>query len=195
MRTRSFALSSMLSVLSRQLSAGSSQFFNRSRFTPHASRLLLFALCSLPVLALFTAASEGAQPEIKKVTISKKPGSPRGAVTGKTGETFLVEVVRDLQGLKKGLSQRERIPEGSGMLFVLDAAKEHAFWMKGMRFPLDIIFIGRNMQISEILENLQPCEECPVYFPKTQPTYALELNTGIARKHGLSVGDTMVIEK
>jgi len=113
---------------------------------------------------------------------------------GNAEETFLVEVVRDMQGLKKGLSDREGMSEGKGMLFVLDASQEHAFWMKGMKFPLDIIFIGRDMQITEILENLQPCEECPIYFPTHQPAYVLEINAGLSRKYGLSVGDTMVFD-
>ncbi len=206
MYTRSFVLSSQLSVLSRQLSVISHKLstislLSYTLFTIHALRftlyglLLALCLCALPVLASAADISSGAGTGLKKVTIRTQPGPTRGAVIGKTEETFLVEVVSDVQGLKKGLSQREGMQEGHGMLFRLDVAQEHAFWMKGMRFPLDIIFIGQNMQITEILENLQPCEECPVYFPKTRPAYALELNAGTARKHNLSVNDIMVIEK
>ncbi len=156
---------------------------------------MLFALCSLTVHAYGAEISMEAEANLEQATIRKQFGSANNISRKKTEETFLVEVIRDMQGLNKGLSLRESMPEGNGMLFVLDASQEHAFWMKGMRFPLDIIFIGRDMQITEILENLQPCEQCPLYFPKERPTYALEINADLARKHSLSVGDTMVIEK
>jgi len=132
---------------------------------------------------------------LKKVIFRKQIGSGQIRLGENTGKTFLVEVIRDKEGLKKGLSLRESMPEDHGMLFVLDDSQEHAFWMKGMRFPLDIIFMGRDMKIAEILENLQPCERCPIYVPKEHPAYGLELNAGQARKQSLSVGDTMVIEK
>ena len=153
------------------------------------------------LIVLGSATGSGAEislrsePTLKKVTIRKQIRSAQGMLKKETDGTFFVEVIRDKEGLKKGLSFRASMPEGHGMLFVLDPSQEHAFWMKGMRFPLDIIFIGRDMKITEILENLQPCGECPLYFPKGRPAYALELNAGIARKYNLSVGDTMVLEK
>jgi len=160
-------------------------------------RLYLFTCLMLlgPATASGAEISKGAEPNLKKVTIRKQFGSAQDMLRKETDGTFFVEVIRDKEGLKKGLSLRASMPEGHGMLFVFDPSQEHAFWMKGMRFPLDIIFIGGDMQITEILENLQPCGECPLYFPKGRPAYALELNAGIARKYNLSVGDTMVLEK
>lgn len=153
----------------------------------------LFILGSVP--AFSADISIGPETTLKKVTILKQSGSDHATFRNKTEETFLVEVIRDMQGLEKGLSLRESMPEGNGMLFMLEAAQEHSFWMKGMRFPLDIIFVGGDMQITEILENLQPCEDCPIYFPKKRPAYALEINAGMTRKRGLSVNDTMILEK
>ncbi len=175
----------------------------RSRlFTLHALRFTAFTrftasltLCLLPftVLAAETAVEKRAA--LEKVTIHKESGPRHDRASKKTEETFLVEVVKDREGLKKGLSEREFMPEDHGMLFVIDSSQEHAFWMKGMRFPLDIIFLGENMHIIEILEDLQPCGNCPVYFPKGRPSYALEINAGLAKKLGLAIGDTLVIEK
>lgn len=155
----------------------------------------LFALCFLSVHAFAAETSTKPKPTLKKVTIRKQSGAVHALSNIKTEETFLVEVIRDMQDLKKGLSHRESMAEGHGMLFVLDASQEHAFWMKDMRFPLDIIFMRGDMQIIEILEDLQPCtEECPIYFPKKRPAYALEINAGLARKYGLAVGNIMVFE-
>lgn len=135
------------------------------------------------------------EPMLKKVTIRKQARSAPDMLWKETDRTFFVEVVRDIQDIEKGLAHRESMPEAHGMLFLLDPSREHAFWMKGMKFALDIIFIGEDMQLIEIIENLRPCGECPVYVPKGQPAYALELNAGMARKYNLSVGDTMVLEK
>jgi len=170
----------------------------RSRL--HAYRLLHFIFITFfflagPASASGAETSMTAEITIKKVTIRKQVGAAHDIFRIKTEVTFLVEVIRDTQGLKKGLSHTKSMPEGNGMLFVLDASQEHAFWMKEMRFPLDIIFIGKDLQITEILENLQPCEQCPVFFPKKQPAYALEINAGLSRRYGLSVGDTLVFEK
>jgi len=157
--------------------------------------LLLFVLCSLTAYASAAEILTGEGTVLKRVTILKQPISDHDQSENKTGKTFFVEEITDLPGLKKGLSLRESMPEDQGMLFVLDASQEHAFWMKGMRFPLDIIFIGKKMQVSEILENLQPCEKCPMYFPKGRPAYAVEINAGLANKLGITIGDTLVIEK
>ena len=186
MNTRSFALSS-LTVHPPQRT--------RPWRAPYVFRLLLFAFCSLTVYAFGAEASMKAEPDLKKVVIHKQSGTARNNFGKNTRETFLVEVIRDKEGLKKGLSFRDQMPEDHGMLFVLDTSQDTAFWMKGMKFPLDIIFIDQNMQIIEILENLQPCEKCPVYFPRMRPAYGLELNAGLARKFGFTPGDTVVFEK
>ena len=41
----------------------------------------------------------------------------------------------------QGLSGREILEEGTGMLFVFQEERQHTFWMKDMRFPLDMIWI------------------------------------------------------
>lgn len=158
---------------------------------------LSFLLFSLPLSSSAFAAetSSGAEAALKKVTIRKQHAPAHDIFRKKIEETFQVEVVRDTQGIEKGLSGRELIPEDHGMLFVLDTSQEHAFWMKGMRFPLDLIFIGSAMQITEILENLQPCEDCPVHFPKMRPAYLIEINAGLTKRLGIAIGDTLVINK
>lgn len=186
----------MLAWVNRQMC---NPCFDHNSLLSSACRLL--SLCFFAFLFLLgfsfafgdaTAADTGT--DLKKVAFHKPSGSVQRRMEEDVNEAFLVEVIRDEEGLRKGLSFRESMPEGHGMLFVLDISRDHAFWMKGMRFPLDIIFIGKNMQITEILENLQPCEQCPVYIPKVRSAYALELNAGRSRKQGLTVGDIMLFE-
>ena len=42
----------------------------------------------------------------------------------------------------QGLSERQSLAEDKGMLFLFEKPDHYAFWMKGMEFPLDIIFIN-----------------------------------------------------
>src|SRR3990167_485164 len=39
----------------------------------------------------------------------------------------------------KGLSDRESLPISEGMIFVYDKMANYTFWMKDVRFPMDII--------------------------------------------------------
>ena len=40
----------------------------------------------------------------------------------------------------KGLSGRKDLPKDQGMLFIFDHKDKYGFWMKDMKFPIDIIY-------------------------------------------------------
>src|SRR3989338_3043468 len=54
---------------------------------------------------------------------------------------------------EKGLGGRERLDAHNGMLFVFPWRRQYTFWMQGMQFPLDLLFID-DTQIVDIVENL-----------------------------------------
>src|ERR671921_2143509 len=68
----------------------------------------------------------------------------------------------------KGLSIKNTLNENEGMLFIFDTPKEYSFWMKDMKFPIDIIWISSDNKIVHIEKNLQPCTFfliCTSYSP------------------------------
>src|SRR5215210_5980484 len=76
----------------------------------------------------------------------------------------------------KGLSIKNNLSENEGMLFIFDAPKKNSFWMKDMKFPLDIVWINSNYGIIHIEKNLQPCISflfCPSYSPNEDSQYVL----------------------
>lgn len=75
------------------------------------------------------------------------------------------------------------------MLFALDQKFAPALWMKGMRFPLDILFFDKEGEVIKIMKNLQPCTDCPIYVGPPHAAYALEICAGLAEKIGVSLGD------
>jgi len=58
------------------------------------------------------------------------------------GQKFKVETARTLEEKFLGLGQRKDIKNNRGMLFIFPESGEYIFWMKEMRFDLDIIWIN-----------------------------------------------------
>ena len=54
---------------------------------------------------------------------------------------ILVEVADTVAKRTKGLSGKETLPENEGLFFIFKEIGKHPFWMKDMRFPVDIIWI------------------------------------------------------
>ena len=70
-------------------------------------------------------------------------------VTTSTGEEIPVEVADTLKKRSLGLGKRAFLKKGWGMLFVFEKRIPHSFWMKNMRFPIDIIWLD-NQRIVEL---------------------------------------------
>lgn len=97
-----------------------------------------------------------------------------------------------------GLSGREKLGENEGMLFIFAKSDKHAFWMKGLSFPLDFIWIKDNT-IVDILEDIpapksgQVDTELSIYSAKVAIDKVLELNGGSVKKFNIKIGDTIKI--
>ena len=64
-----------------------------------------------------------------------------------------VEVAVTAEQKSRGLAGRENLAEGEGMMFVFDQPGQYGFWMKGMKFPLDFVWIADN-KVVEITEDI-----------------------------------------
>ncbi|PIR59861.1 MAG: hypothetical protein COU68_03335, partial [Candidatus Pacebacteria bacterium CG10_big_fil_rev_8_21_14_0_10_45_6] len=65
-----------------------------------------------------------------------------------------VAVMRTPEELQQGLSGTDQVP-GDGMLFLLPERQEARFWMKDMRYPIDMIWIDGDRVVG-VAENVQP---------------------------------------
>ena len=54
---------------------------------------------------------------------------------------IVAELAVTKEQMTQGLSGRDKLAEGKGMLFVYDGYYIPSFWMKDMKFPIDIIWI------------------------------------------------------
>lgn len=105
------------------------------------------------------------------------------------GVVLNTEVAMTPEARTQGLSYRTELPEGSSMLFVFDKSGIYPFWMKDMNFPIDIIWIGEDMRVVHIEENVSPDSYPEQYFPAGKAKYVLETVTGFAEKNNLKTGD------
>jgi uncharacterized membrane protein (UPF0127 family) len=120
-------------------------------------------------------------------------GGAKGEVRVKD-QTFKVIVADTLEEREKGLSNKNSLPEDQGMLFIFDSPEYYSFWMKEMKFPIDIIFIANNKVVS-VYENVAPPDSentpLPLYKPTVPADKVLEINGGLADEFGIQPGDTV----
>jgi uncharacterized membrane protein (UPF0127 family) len=90
----------------------------------------------------------------------------------------------------QGLMFRKSLPEKEGMLFVFDQEAPHAFWMKNMYIPLDIIWISQDKRIIDIKTNISPClGQCENIVPCGPARYVLEVSSGFVNRNAIKVGE------
>jgi uncharacterized membrane protein (UPF0127 family) len=129
---------------------------------------------------------------IKATEVITDISTAKGPYVIIAGVRLSVEVADTPAERGRGLSGREMLPENSGMLFIFDTPGRYGFWMYGMKFPLDIIWIDERLRVVYFVENAQPCVNiCETYEPPADALYVLEVNAGFVKKYGLKVGDVV----
>ncbi|HJU59451.1 MAG TPA: DUF192 domain-containing protein [Nitrososphaeraceae archaeon] len=96
--------------------------------------------------------------------------------------------------VQEGLAIKNSLNENEGMLFFLGEPQKASFWMKNMKFPIDIIWLNENFSIVHIEQELQPCESvsyCKSYKPNSEALYVLETTAGFTKRHNLQIGDNV----
>jgi len=113
------------------------------------------------------------------------------------GLVLIADIAATDEQRTKGLSVKDSLAENEAMLFVFNNEDEHTFWMKNMKFPIDIIWIDADKTVVHIEHSLQPCRSdllCPTYKPIEDSLYVLETVGGFAEKHGIAKGTPVDFE-
>jgi hypothetical protein len=106
---------------------------------------------------------------------------------------FELEVADTDKARMKGLSGRDNLAENQGMLFSFERAEEQCFWMKDMRFNIDIIWADEQKKIIKVEKDVPP-DTYPELFCAKGTKYVLEFSSGFVSKHGLKAGTTLQFE-
>ena len=111
--------------------------------------------------------------------------------------TVKVEVAASPEAIKKGLSGRPSLPKGTGLLFIFPEWAPQSMWMKGMHFPLDIIWLDEQLAVTAITGGAPPCllaaAQCPSYPSGYSVKYAIEMNAGDAATYGFRQGVQLAV--
>ena len=104
--------------------------------------------------------------------------------------TFVIEIAVRPEEKEKGLGGRDSLAAGTGMLFPYDHKERYRFWMKGMRFPLDFVWIT-DQKVIDVTENVPPPsgEQIATVQPRVPVSQILELNAGEVKKYRIKIGD------
>ena len=147
--------------------------------------LLLFGL-------LMGMACAGAQP---MATLPESAPEPDGPVVRIGGASYRVDLAVLPEERSQGLSGRETMAPDEGMLFVFEEERVLHFWMKEMRFPLDIIWIDAQCSLVSVAADVPTPppnasnDEIPRAQSPSPARFVLEVNAGEAARNGLSPGD------
>lgn len=161
------------------------------RLETRERRSLLAAFLAVFMLigGIAPVAAQGAPPPW---AVTPVPPLERARIT--VGETTLdVELALEPWQQQLGLGYRNGLEPGTGMLFPSDQTRPRTFWMKGMRFCLDIIWINGN-EITGAAESV--CPDVPGTADRDRAKFAspgpvtavLEVPAGWMQEHGYGAG-------
>lgn len=146
------------------------------------NRLTLFLFLLMLAAALGCGVSQTGDPE-----------GPAVRIGGKV--TYSVDLAVTEPERRQGLSGREFLAQDAGMLFVFEDEQPRQFWMKDMRFPLDIIWIDGQCRLVGVSADvpIPPPDADDADIPRAPSNlpaqYVLELNAGEWEQAGLSEGE------
>lgn len=156
------------------------------KFLIQAGLLLLVFILAI---FLFMGGGIGSIPFIPQKTETKQ-------LILSSGAKINVEIADTEAKRKKGLGGRQSISSDEGMLFVFEQKGKYPFWMKGLSYSLDFIWI-RDDKVVDIQENVQPPtpgqsdSSLPIYESKEEIDKVLEVSGGTAKRLNIKIGDSI----
>ena len=125
--------------------------------------------------------------------------NPKNSAVIINDQKIKVEIADSNDKRKKGLGGRVNLASDSGMLFIFPKPDFYNFWMKGMKFPIDFIWINSGI-IVDITKNAFPPnageadDQLKIYTSSQPVTSVLEVNAGFVDSHNIKIGDKIEIK-
>jgi uncharacterized membrane protein (UPF0127 family) len=147
----------------------------------------------LPVTIVLSTVGEALVPGAPPLASQVASATVQTAEIMVGGVPLTVELAYQPADRALGLSYREGLAAGTGMLFLFKEPAPQSFWMRGMRFCIDIIWI-ENGVIQGAAESVCPeppgtaDADLPSYVSPVPVSYALEVPAGWLAAYGLGAG-------
>lgn len=159
---------------------------SKYKYCLYACTAILFGLIVYAVsIYLFLPYPNTPKPTIPKIDFTE--------IQIKNAKIF-AETATTPEAKALGLGNRVILEPNRGMLFDFSKTQNArpTFWMKNMKFNIDIIWI-KNSKIVYIHENVpapeNPDSPLPTYTPPQDIDYVLEVNANFCKNQNIQIGD------
>jgi uncharacterized protein len=102
--------------------------------------------------------------------------------------TISIEIAETEQAITRGLMGRQRLPERSGMLFIMPETRVQSFWMANTPISLDITFVASDSTVLNTAKYTRPFSQ-ESHRSRGPARYVIETPAGFTDTHGIAPGD------
>lgn len=106
-----------------------------------------------------------------------------------SNSTIIADIADTPETRLNGLSNRDSLDMGKGLLFIFENPGIHGFWMKDMKFSIDIAWINAEKQIVGIEKNVTPDTYPTTFYPPSLVKYVLETPAFYFDNENIKVGN------
>jgi len=154
----------------------------------HNSRLLTVTFFVVGVLVCVAAAFILLQDNGNRIALEQPTScTPLGAEQ----TCIQLEVVRNRDDHRRGLSGRQSLAEDAGMLFDFTEEGTRCMYMPNMNFAIDIIWLSDEHEVVDVMSDIIP-ETYPERFCGAEPArYVIEVNSGVVDESDVEVGQVI----
>lgn len=108
---------------------------------------------------------------------------------------FITRIARTSTQRGTGLSGTASMRDDQAMLFIFDSERRWPMWMKGMHFPLDIVWLDSNKKVVYIVKNASPDSYPDTSFtPISSAKYVLEVTAGTTTQKMITIGSVAAFD-
>lgn len=157
----------------------------RRDYFPAFARLSIL-LISTAVLLVSGCGTDGQElPTLRTDASFRKDGALSFlTAAGDTVTTIDIEIAETNQSRAQGMKGRRSLPPQSGMFFIMDDVDTSGFWMQDTPLPLDIMFVGPDSVIINVVERTTPYSEA-IIRPEAPKKYVVEVRAGFSDRMGI----------
>jgi uncharacterized membrane protein (UPF0127 family) len=158
-----------------------------------ASKWIARAGCIVALTVVAAGCGSSAKPKPSESAVSC--GHYRRDVAVKVhSQTIEAEATVTPAEQRRGLGGRPCIGADQGMLWTYSIPTHPSFWMKDMRFPIDIVWLDSAGRVVWIERNISPSTYPHLFANRgAAALYVLELRAGRAKSLGLKAGTPVTI--
>jgi uncharacterized protein len=109
---------------------------------------------------------------------------------------FTARVAKTGEERAKGLSDTGSLGDDQAMIFVYDTDGKWPITMKGMKYPIDIVWLDKDKKVVYIVKNATPASyPYDVFTPKEDARYVVEVVAGTTGKKAVTIRSTATFDE